>query len=211
MIDPNVVAKFDRNNKELLEFWLFCLFVRGKNADIQRYKLEQFIDNVCAATGKSKKEWAAGLLFFANEILIENALRAAGSGQYTSLVKAIRETSVHIWKDSDFLRNCTLEDLESIPGVGPKTARYFLMNTRPDQRLAALDTHILQFLEAREGIEVPKSTPTGKRYGELEDTFLLIADFEGVSPVELDLAVWRASRERHPLAWREFMTEKQLA
>ncbi len=202
MIDVNRVANFERTNEELLEFFLFCLFVRGKNADVQARKLDEFTADL---RHRILQSTLTGCLRHAHPTQLMRSLKAAKTGQYTSLQNAIMTLAPKLTWNEDWLKVCTVEDLEALPGVGPKTARYFLMNTRPDQRYAALDTHILQFLEAREGIDVPKSTPTSAKYAELEDTFLLIADFEGVSPVDLDIAVWRASRERHPLAWRDFL------
>ena len=200
MIDVNRVMNTNRSDAELLEFWLFCLFVRGKNADIQVYKLHQFME-VFGGIDSFLRDRASH-----SDIEIESALRRVKAGQYDSLRNAICATldNMTVFGD-EFLRTASLEDLENIPGVGPKTARYFLMNTRADQRYAALDTHILHFLEAREGIPVPKTTPTGQRYRELEEIFLLIADFEDVSPVALDIAVWRASREdNNPLGWHRY-------
>lgn len=196
MIDANRVYNPERTDEELLEFWLFCLFVRGKNADVQSKKLQRFLGNIYNINN------LAGMMIYN----IETELRVVGAGQYNTLTKAIFETMRELDENRWFLRHCTVEDLEALPGVGPKTARYFLMNTRTSQRYAALDTHILKFLEASEGAPMPKTTPTGKRYAELEQTFLRLADREGIEPVDLDIAVWKASREEaNPLAWRAYV------
>jgi len=93
------------------------------------------------------------------------------------------------------LKTCTLKDLESINGVGPKTARCFLMHSRPNQRLAGLDVHCLKFLKSK-GHDVPSSTPTGKRYLELEKLFLTYADASGKSPAEFDLECWNKFKKQ---------------
>lgn len=88
------------------------------------------------------------------------------------------------------LAECSLSDLELIPGVGPKTARCFLMHSRKGSRHAGLDTHILKYMASR-GIKVPKSTPTGRIYAELEEKFLLLADQSGMSVADFDLKIWK--------------------
>lgn len=88
------------------------------------------------------------------------------------------------------LRELTVEELESIHGIGPKTARFFLFTAVPGVRYAALDTHILKWL-AKLGYDVPKATPSGKNYEKVEGYFLLEADKRGLAPSELDLAVWQ--------------------
>jgi hypothetical protein len=114
------------------------------------------------------------------------ALRAARTGNYRKLSRALPELA----RSGLDLRRCSVADLEALYGVGPKTARYFILHTRPDARVAALDTHVLKYLSTL-GHEVPKSTPSsGRRYAELEKAFLAEADSLGLSPAHLDLLVW---------------------
>jgi hypothetical protein len=87
------------------------------------------------------------------------------------------------------LRTCTVDDLEGIKGIGPKTARCFLIHSRPDQEYAGLDTHILHYLRDR-GIEAPKTTPTGRRYRELEVEFIRLAKEAGKTIADFDLEIW---------------------
>ena len=57
-------------------------------------------------------------------------------------------------------------------------------------RFAGLDTHILKFLTAK-GFDAPKSTPASKKkYVELEQAFIEIAEKEGKTPATLDLEIW---------------------
>ncbi|NBP02621.1 MAG: hypothetical protein EBU90_21370 [Proteobacteria bacterium] len=88
------------------------------------------------------------------------------------------------------LKTCSVSDLESVRGIGPKTARCFLMHSRRGARYAGLDTHALKYMREK-GIDVPKSTPTGKKYLELEAKFLELADRSGKSVAEFDLEIWR--------------------
>lgn len=196
MIDPNNVTNFKRNDTELLEFWLFCLFVRGKNADVQARKLQEFI------------EVLGGIETFIHHKRerVDETLRLVRSGQYESLVGAIMGTIDAMRKRYSFLREATVAELEAIPGVGPKTSRFFVLHSRPKVRVAVLDTHILNYMNHGMDMDVPRSTPpSGERYKELEEAFLLQADYEGVDPAAFDLAIWRASRESNPTDWRRFM------
>jgi 3-methyladenine DNA glycosylase/8-oxoguanine DNA glycosylase len=78
----------------------------------------------------------------------------------------------------------TRTELEMIPGIGPKTARYFLMYTRPEDAdaWAAIDTHVKKYL-AELGVR------SGK-YEVLEAEFLSRAKVLGMTSRELDDAVW---------------------
>ena len=63
------------------------------------------------------------------------------------------------------------------------------MHTRPDEQYAALDVHILRWLRTK-GYDAPKGTPTGERYRELELNFISEAEKRGMTPAELDSAIW---------------------
>lgn len=195
MVDPNDVTNFSRKNHELLEFWLFCIFVRGKNADVQTKKLDDFLTLL------------GGLdtILHHDPKRIDETLRLVGAGQYNTLIPAVLQSLERVKADPDYLRKVSVADLESIKGVGPKTARFFVLHTRPKARVAVLDTHILNYMNQGMDMDVPRTTPTGNRYIELEDAFLLQADFEGVDPAAFDLAIWRASRESYPGDWRRYM------
>lgn len=198
-IDPNNVTDYWRSHYSLLEFWLFCLFVRGKNADVQAKKLDQFISLLGGL------EW----LKTRGPLFIEGKLREVKAGQYTTLTAAIDETLLQISRYREFLTTATVEELEAITGVGPKTARYFILHTQKGVRVAALDTHIMHFLwlelDADEGLVAPVKTPAGKKYLYFEQKFLDIADGLGVEPAVLDLAIWRASRAGNPLNWQDYI------
>lgn len=82
-------------------------------------------------------------------------------------VKNLIEAKLNLW-------NCSLDQLEDIKGIGPKTARYFLLYTRPelDGQIAVIDTHVLKYLQYK-GYKVPKTTPaSGGAYKRLENLFI---------------------------------------
>jgi thermostable 8-oxoguanine DNA glycosylase len=194
-INPNNITNFSRSTDELLLFWLFCLFVRGKNADVQAKKLGTFLTNI-GETGR---------LVDLTKCRIEEELRVVKAGQYATLTAAIDQTILWLNRDPFYLRHCTVAELEGITGVGPKTARFFVMHTQRDAKVAALDVHILRYLGLRLATPVPLTTPTGKKYLELEQIFLDMARDAGVEPAVMDLAIWRASRESNPMAWPEYI------
>lgn len=183
MIDPSDVIKFDRTQDELEEWWLFSCVVAGKTAKTQARLLEDFLQGLGRAFpgyspfGRIKLAVQAGVL--------EGYLRQSHLGQYSRLTRCFEES---LRLD---LANDPVEAFEAIHGVGPKTARMFIMHSRPGQRLAAIDTHVLKFLAAN-GHTVPKATPgSAKQYRELEEAFLVLADEAGQTPSDFDLAVWK--------------------
>jgi thermostable 8-oxoguanine DNA glycosylase len=107
-------------------------------------------------------------------------------GQYKRLLIAF----LGIVRFKGNLKNVTVDDLESIKGIGSKTARFFVLHSRPKVRHAVLDTHILKWMGAL-GINVPKATPPKKKYKELEEKFLALADERKMSVADLDLHIWK--------------------
>ena len=117
--------------------------------------------------------------------LLGSALRNTRTGNYRRIEQALRE----LVRSKIDLASCSPQDLEAIHGIGPKTARFFILTTRPNYRCAALDIHVLRWLGAQ-GYDVPPQTPTGDRYAELERVFLREADERGMTPRQLDSKIW---------------------
>jgi len=183
MIDPSDVIKFDRTDSELEEFWLFCCIVAGKTAASQARLLDKFLTNLNA---EHPSPTPFGMIRLSVEATtLPWHTRFAHLGQYRRIDRCFEES---LKLD---LRNDPVEAFEEIYGVGPKTARMFMMHSRPNQRLAALDTHLLKHLKAN-GYKVPKATPSSaKQYKELEQVFLKLADDAGQSAAEYDLMIWK--------------------
>lgn len=93
------------------------------------------------------------------------------------------------------LKNCSTDDLEKIKGIGPKTSRCFIIHSRRNQQLAGLDRHILSYLSDL-GYTVPKSTPTGNKYKQIEKWFLAEVKKSGKTVSELDLEIWNKYRNK---------------
>ena len=195
MIDPSDVTKFDRTDAELEEWWLFSTIVAGKTAQTQARLLEKFLENaanLCRYDATLEQDIRINRTFSPFQLIrglgadLFGCMEVARIGQYTRLERCWRESL------SLDLRNDPVEAFEAIHGVGPKTARMFIMHSRPNQRLAALDTHLLKHLAAH-GHEVPKATPSSpKKYRELELAFLELADKAGKTPADYDLEIWKS-------------------
>lgn len=158
---------------------LYSVIVAGKSAAFADGALERFVSG---ATGRETPFEYIRQLIDSGELY--NTLRRSRCGNYNKTRRCFVEII-----DLD-PQGCSVADLECIHGIGPKTARFFLLWTRPGIRVAALDTHILKWLR-EVGYDAPKSTPpAGKKYQELEDAFLQEADDAGLSPRELDYKIW---------------------
>lgn len=181
MIDPTDVTKYDRSQAELEEWWLFSVIVAGKTAATQARLLEGFLTAIPHVGSPFEK--VASLVVSG---ALEGHMKMARLGQYSRLVPCFTQS---LKLD---LRNDPVEAFEAIHGVGPKTARMFIMHSRPNQRLAAIDTHVLKHLREK-GYEAPTATPpAGKLYRKLEEQFLALADAAGESPADYDLRVWKS-------------------
>lgn len=188
MVNPHDCTKYNRTDSELEEFLIFSVCVAGKRADTTA----KAVDKLLAYLGWNP--WTKASQPF-DHILhrpyryLKSALLSCGIGCFQLKAMALKQLA----ESKLNLRTCSVDDLEAIHGIGPKTARYFLLHTRRKCNVAALDTHILKWLASKGVTGVPKSTPTGKRYKQLEQTFLQFARTLKKTPAQLDLEVWKNS------------------
>jgi thermostable 8-oxoguanine DNA glycosylase len=191
MINPDAVTNFSRSDEELEEFLLFCIAVAGHNAHTTARTLEQFMETARAIHYSPFEYIRAVVEHQPFGVSLAETLKLFKFGCYTKLAKSMLDIAT-----SDInLRTCSVVDLENQYGIGPKTARFFLLHSRPAQNnIAVLDTHVLKYL-AVIGVEVPKGSPTGRRYAKLEQAFLQHAKSIGVSNIaDFDLTIWRNGR-----------------
>lgn len=191
MIDPIKISNFNLTSEELEENILFWITAAGKNGVTSArllndlfYRLKFILDleEITSSFDTIRKVPTV-------EILRET-MKITGIGNHKAKSRGFWEI-VHSNID---LKTCTYNDLIKIHSIGPKTAKAFLVHTRPNQRFAVIDTHLLKFLRDQ-GIMVPKSTPPeGKRYNELEKAYLNICDSYSIDIASLDLAVWNHYR-----------------
>lgn len=185
MIDPTNITNYNRTQSELEEFLMFSIMVAGKGADITSKKLDSFLAqrDVWGLDDKSPFEYVKWLK---NSSKLVQQLVAHKLGQYSRLEGAFKG----ILKFKGRLHEVSVDELESVDGIGCKTARFFILHSREDVRLAVLDTHILKWLRLH-GEDAPKATPTRNKYALLERAFLGYADKYDLHPAELDLHIWK--------------------
>ena len=182
-IDPKNITNFNRKTDELQAFWLFCMFVAGKNSDWASRCLKKLLDTADKGTDGGIFNYFKSI----GEVGVHNMLVANRVGQYTRLTKGIMQSL-----DLD-LRTCSLEDLLNIHGVGNKTARFFLLHTRRNGDYAVLDTHILAWMRDHGVENAPKSTPTNlKVYEQLENKYRILSrlHYPHLSNAQIDLLIW---------------------
>lgn len=185
MINPAKVTNYNRTQYELEEFILFCINVAGKKSAIEAPKLEVFIERAKNITKEStpfnciRKLIKLGRL---NEIM-HWAKLSPYAQRYNSYVAVAKI------KD---LQTVTLNRLLQVPGIGLKTARFFLSHSREDFDEPMLDTHILQFLRDQGYADAPKSTPSNENtYHYFANIFKNIARQLGKTVTDLDLEIWK--------------------
>ena len=185
MINPAEVTNYNRTQSELQEFLLFCINVAGKKSSIEAPKLEVFIQRAKDITKEStpfnciKKLIKLGRL----QEIMHWAKLSPYKQRYNSYVDAVKLGD---------LQTVTLNRLLQVPGIGLKTARFFLSHSREDFDEPMLDTHILQFLRDNGYKGAPKSTPSNVGvYNYYANIFKMFARVSGKSVTDLDLEIWK--------------------
>jgi hypothetical protein len=191
MIDPVKISNFNLTSEELEENILFWVTAAGKNGITSAKLLNILLTRLKWVANDESLSPFALVRSVPDLSILVLALKTNGIGNYTMKGRAFWELA---YSDLN-LRTCTVNDLLKIHGIGPKTARAFLVHTRPNQRYAVIDTHLLKFFRDQ-GIMVPKSTPSeGRLYRELEAMYLDICDNYALSTSDLDLSIWNHYRQ----------------
>ena len=185
LINPKKITNFNRTKADLELFAIFAVCVAGKKAQQTADKVnDHFRDTETPTKRLTPFETIKSLI---NIRVFGAYLQMAKVGQYKRIYRALRDLA----ESGIDLKTCTVEDLEAIHGIGPKTSRFIIMHSRPNQRLATLDTHILRWMRDQ-GIDTPKATPQSKKlYQKLEQKFLTLCDKCGMIPSQLDLKIWK--------------------
>jgi len=192
MINPTEITNYNRTEAELEEFLLFAILVAGKTAKTQAKKLDQFLSFIKKHNfGETPFECIQQCIGYQ----LVNSMMLFKLGQYKRIGHAFKE----ILKFKGKLKTVTVQDLESVKGIGPKTARFFILHSRPNAQIACLDVHILKWLDDLNYPNIPLATPSKNRYGIIEKYFLTEAKKRGVTPADLDLRIWKSYSQK-PLA-----------
>jgi hypothetical protein len=191
LVNPDNITRFDMSDSELELTLLFWVCAAGKKAKTAAANLDRMLSFGRESFGLDRPFSIVSSF----DVHLAETMRRHGIGCYNNKSRTMLELAA----SGMDLRNCSVLDLEAIRGIGPKTARCFLIHSRRGVRHAGLDTHCLKYMRDN-GIDVPKSTPTGKKYLELENMFLEMADRSGKSLAEFDLEIWRMYSSRGRLS-----------
>jgi len=202
MIDPSNVTNPSRTPAELEEFLLFCVVVAGKNADQQARKLDRFL--------RGRRPFDL-IRASDRDGTLEARLREVRLGKYSLLGRCFREVS----RSGANLRTCMWEDLTRFPGIGIKTAKFFVLHSRPGEMHGVLDTHVLGWMRDRwapagpRTLAVPRHSPQDARTYRFWETVyfgMVSAQHHGAGdapPVDwarFDLDLWKERRGGAPAA-----------
>jgi hypothetical protein len=152
MIDPCNVTDHARTPAQLEEFLLFCVVVAGKNADQQARKLEGFL--------KGRRPFAL-IRELERKGTLEQELKRVRIGKYSLLVRGFRQLAA----SGIDLASCSWEDLTQFPGIGLKTAKFFVLHSREGEMHGVLDTHVLGWISEHwappgsRQVAVPRHSP----------------------------------------------------
>lgn len=189
MIDPTKITNYKMTRPQLEEFILFWVCAAGKNGKLAARCIDNLLKTwrpVAARMMKNPSPFEVIKQITYRADLAEE-MKNHGIGCFNQKAKTFIQL---IWSNLN-LKTCTVDDLEKITGIGPKTARCFLIHSREGQQYAALDTHVLKFMKDM-GYDVPKTTPTGKKYKRIEKDFIYLAGVAGYTTAEFDLMIWNA-------------------
>ena len=182
LVDPKNITIYNRTDSELQIFWLFCILVAGKNSDTTSRLLTRLLSIVddSQTPFEALQNLGEKNLY---KLLLDNK-----TGQYDRIHKAILQ-SLQL-----NLRNCSRDELMSIYGVGPKTARFFLLHTREFCKEIVLDVHILKWMREKCHIMgVPRNTPQNiDQYETLAKLCrkLMTQHYPDFTLAQIDLMIW---------------------
>ncbi len=186
MIYPQHIVNPHYCDERLQELLIFTICVAGKKASMIAPRVDQLFKWMQVRCGSPLPLNHGHLLPLDFYYHLSNFGIGCARMKSTAILQAA-DLIAHNELD---LRTCTVEELEAIYGIGPKSARAFIMWSRPGVRHAIIDTHILKWLKQQGVVKVPKATPTGKQYLRLEQEFLNRVPMD-MSPAEFDLSIWK--------------------
>lgn len=182
MVDPDDCTHYNLSTSQLEQFMLFSVLVAGKTARV----IAQALDRILTEINGHDNPFSAFLSY--SQPQLQRMFKRHGIGCHSLKSQAVYDLT----RRNFDLRTVGAEDLERVFGIGPKTARFFILHTRRDVRVACLDTHVLKFLGDL-GYEVPQSTPgSRKQYRKIENLFIALADKSKMPIAGLDLTIWKA-------------------
>lgn len=189
MIDPSDVTKYDRTVEELEEFLSFCVCVPGHNAKTTAKHLDSFFRYTHDFEPKTEglQPFKSIDKFDLEEIRYH--LKCHGIGSH-----GLRSRAFYYLVNAGLdLRTCTREDLVKVPGIGLKTASYFILHSREGVKMACLDRHVRRWLKSKGHIINVEKNPTPKVYMQEEQWFMKYSEELNMTCADLDLLCWNES------------------
>lgn len=184
-VDPTQIPDKPLTRLQLEDWILFGILVANKEATQTRSKLNRLYELLGARYPWTEWYFPAVRSAVEDNVLMD-VLREVRTGQYARVERAFREV---INLDLD---NLTVASLESVHGIGPKTARMLILYAKPGMEVVPLDTHVLKYLRKLGYENVPKATPpAGPSYRRWEATFIEEAKKAGMSVRDFDTRVWK--------------------
>ena len=200
MINPEQITKVDRTQDEKQAFLIFTVAVAGKTAKTVAPKVNEFVAELVKLKKSVFRRMEAHTILDVTRLMFElgnesellGRLMDVKMGKYTTLMSMF----AYLAANDVNLDTASPAELERIPGVGQKSSRFFILHTRSNpEPMAALDTHILKFLNAN-GVDAPLATPSSPTlYARLEKEFINLYeryvrdDFKGTI-ADFDLRIW---------------------
>lgn len=152
-------------------FLLFAIAVAGKKADTIVPKIRALLSE------SLPRELPFTYLLRLGREGIDRRIREISLGRYNTLAPAYYTVANRI-----DVNKTSVSELESVMGIGPKTARYFMMYAH-GLECAVIDTHIKKFLR--------ECGVASADYYVQEEEFLRRAKALNLKPSDLDNAIWR--------------------
>lgn len=143
---------------------------------------------------------------------LQGTLHRAGVTPHTQRAASFRHLAAHV----PHPEQAGLTDLMQTPGISQKSARFYLLHSRPGEKHAVLDRHILHWMRGH-GVETPTNTPNDPRkYEALQQHYFRLADEHTrpgatcahcahagtASPADLDFKIWHERSRVRPRQWR---------
>ena len=204
--DYDSLYNTNRSEMELRQFLAFAIAVGGKRANQTANAMDRLLefgpDPFANVSNYCNRMWLESIMGPEIDHMAKTIefMASLGFGCQESRTKAFLKMNKNLMRQDIDLRTCTVEELESCLGIGPKTARFFLLYSRPGQELAALDVHIWKVVRDHFP-DAPKNPPFGskKKYQYWEAKFLSLLKTESkyshLTPVEFDFYGWDGKRK----------------
>lgn len=196
---------YDGTQAEREQFLLTCIFVAGKNAAIQQNKVLEFIEAARRDVGSFIVDSMGIFSALHNASASEDELKETVGrllkevkvGQYARITKCIVATCAGVGSGRINIASCNRPQLTALPGIGYKTASFFMLYTRKGWKGACIDTHILKWMREEQGLpNIPDRTPSLKdKYFEVEQLFLEQAKILKKPVAQLDFEIWSKYRK----------------